>query len=67
MTLTEKGRVALLRCEQLDELLQGGVEAVGVLAAGCGEVGLTATAALHELGSFADVLADVHACSYSTI
>ena len=50
-------RLALEDClcqGQLDELVDGGAEAVGVLAAGRSEVGLSAAAALHQLGSLAD-------------
>ena len=52
-----------LCCEKLDEFLYCGMKPVGVLATGCREVRLTTAAALHQLGSLADVLADVNACS----
>ena len=53
--------VILSRQRQLNELVDGGAHAVGVLTSGGSEVRLATAAALHELGSFADTLADVHA------
>ena len=56
-----------LCCEKLDEFLDGSMYAIGVLTTGCGEVRLTASTALHQLSSLANVLADVHTCCDGTI
>lgn len=59
--LFDTGQWRGLQCRQFDEFVYGCAQSIGILAAGCGKVGLSAAAALNQLGCFADDLAYVHA------
>ena len=48
-----------LKISQFYDLIHGGRDAIGVLAAGISEVGLTTATALDELGGFAHHLSGI--------
>ena len=58
---------AVLSSQNFNEFLYGSVDAISVLATGCSEVGLTTATTLDELGSLANVLADINATGYYAV